>query len=130
MCQVFNIKRSSYYDWLNRPESKHKKNDTKLIKEIRRIHQESYETYGIRRIKAQLDKDGLTFGKNKVAKLMRENGIFSRLRRKYKATTNSKHSYPVAPNLLNQNFRTEKPNEKWVGDLTYIATDEGWLYMA
>jgi len=130
MCQVLEVSRSAYYDWLIRSESKRKKDDNKLIKEIKRVHKESYETYGIRRVKARLEKENIICGKNRVARLMRENGIFSRLRRKYKATTNSNHSYPVAPNLLNQNFTADKPNEKWVGDITYIPTDEGWLYMA
>lgn len=130
MCQVFKVSRSAYYDWLKRPESNRKKDDNKILIEIKRVHKESYETYGIRRVKAQLEKDGIKCGKNRVARLMRENGIYSRLRRKYKATTNSKHNYPVAPNLLNQDFTAKNPNEKWVGDLTYIPTDEGWLYMA
>lgn len=130
MCKVLKVSRSSYYDWLNRPESSRKQDDKKLLIDIRRIHKDSYETYGIRRVKAQLNRDGIRCGKNRVARLMRQNGIYSRLRRKYKATTNSNHSYPVAPNLLKQDFSSDTPNQKWVGDLTYIATDEGWLYLA
>jgi len=130
MCEVLKIKRSSYYDWLKRPESNRKKDDKKLLKEIQRIHKKSYETYGIRRTKAQLNKEGIICGKNRVAKLMRENGIYSRLKRKFKATTNSNHNYPVAPNLLNQDFQSDVPNKKWVGDITYIPTDEGWLYLS
>jgi putative transposase len=97
---------------------------------MRRIHKESYKTYGIRRIKAKLNKEGIPCGKNRIARLMRENGIFSRLRRKYKATTNSNHRLPVAPNLLDQDFTADKPNTKWVGDITYIPTDEGFLYLS
>jgi len=97
---------------------------------MRRIHKESYKTYGIRRIKAKLNKEGISCGKNRLARLMRENGIFSRLRRKYKATTNSNHRLPVAPNLLDQDFTADKPNTKWVGDITYIPTDEGFLYFS
>jgi len=97
---------------------------------MRRIHKESYKTYGIRRIKAKLNKEGIFCGKNRIARLMRENGIFSRLKRKYKATTHSNHRFPVAPNLLNQDFKADKPNKKWVGDITYIPTDEGFLYLA
>ncbi len=74
---------------------------------MRRIHKESYKTYGIRRIKAKLNKEGISCGKNRIARLMRENGIFSRLRRKYKATTDSNHHLPVAPNLLEQDFTAE-----------------------
>ncbi len=81
-------------------------------------------------MKAQLNKDGFPCSKDRVSRLMRENGIFSKLRRKYKATTQSNHNYPVVENLLNQDFKADNPNQKWVGDLTYIATDEGWLYLA
>lgn len=130
MCQVLRVSRSSYYAWFNKPVSKRKKDDYRVLSHIKRIHKESFGTYGIRRMTDQLNKDGITCGKNRVARLMRENGIYSRLKRKYKATTNSNHRYPVAPNLLDQDFRSEAPNQKWVGDITYIATDEGWLYLA
>jgi len=130
MCQVLKVSRNSYYDWLKRPVSRHQKEDRILIEKMRRIHKESYKTYGIRRIKAKLNKEGISCGKNRIARLMRENGIFSRLRRKYKATTNSNHRLPVAPNLLDQDFTADKPNTKWVGDITYIPTDEGFLYLA
>src|SRR5665648_136290 len=100
------------------------------VEKMRRIHKESYKTYGIRRIKAKLNKEGISCGKNRIARLMRENGVFSRLRRKYKATTNSNHRLPVAPNLLDQDFTADKPNTKWVGDITYIPTDEGFLYFS
>ena len=130
MCQVLEVSRSSYYDWLKRPVSTHQKEDEILVEKMRRIHKESYKTYGIRRIKAKLNKEGISCGKNRVARLMRENGIFSRLRRKYKATTNSNHRLPVAPNLLDQDFSADKPNTKWVGDITYIPTDEGFLYLS
>jgi putative transposase len=130
MCEVLSIKRSSYYSWVKRPECKRKKNDKELVEHIRRIHKESRETYGARRVKAQLNKENIYCGKDKVSRLMNENNIFSRLKRKFKATTYSNHKYPVAPNLLNQDFKADKPNTKWVGDITYISTDEGWLYLA
>ena len=130
MCQVLEVSRSSYYSWLKRPLSTHQKKDRILVEKMRRIHKESYKTYGIRRIKAKLNKEGISCGKNRIARLMRENGIFSRLRRKYKATTNSNHRLPVAPNLLDQDFTADRPNKKWVGDITYIPTDEGFLYLA
>ena len=130
MCQMLNIKRSAYYDWLNRAESKRKQNDNDLVKEIRRVHKESRNTYGVRRIKAQLNKENIVCGKHKISRLMNENNIHSKLKRKFKATTYSDHKYPVAPNLLNQNFKAEKPNEKKVGDIIYVGTEEGWLYLA
>jgi putative transposase len=130
MCQIFNVSRSSFYEWLKRPESNRKKKDKDLIVIINRIHKESYETYGQKRIKLQLNKERILCSIRRIKRLMNENGIVSRLKRKYKATTNSDHNYPVAPNLLNQDFNANKPNEKWVGDITYIQTDEGWLYLA
>ena len=130
MCQVLKVSRSSYYNWLRRPLSTHQKEDGILVEKMRRIHKESYKTYGIRRIKAKLNKEGISCGKNRIARLMRENGVFSRLRRKYKATTDSNHRLPVAPNLLDQDFTSDRPNLKWVGDITYIPTDEGFLYLA
>lgn len=130
MCEILKIKRSSYYAWLKRPESKKKKEDAVLVIEIKRVHKESYETYGARRVAAQLKKDGVACGKNRVSRLMNENNIFSRLKRKYKATTYSDHNFNVAPNLLEQDFTVNEPNKVYVGDITYIGTDEGWLYLA
>lgn len=87
-------------------------------------------SYGSPRITKALNKQGVKCGKNRVARLMRDNGIFSKTKRKYKATTNSKHNYPVAENIINQEFNAEHPNQIWVADITYIPTDEGWLYLA
>lgn len=130
MCEVLNVSRSAYYLWLKNPITKKKEEDSKLLLEIKRVHKDSRETYGIRRITAQLNKDGIACGRNKVKRLMRENNIYCRTKRKFKATTNSNHSLPVASNLLNQDFTAEKPNQIWCGDITYIATEEGWLYLA
>jgi putative transposase len=91
------------------------------------MHKESYNSYGQRRIKLQLNKDGITCSRRRVKRIMDENGIHSKYKVKFKATTNLNHDYPIAPNLLNQDFSSKSPNEKWVGDLTYITTDEGWL---
>lgn len=127
---VLEIKRSSYYSWLKRPESKRQKDDSALVEEIKRVHKESYGTYGARRIKEQLNKDGINCGKNRISRLMNENNIHSKLKRKYKATTYSNHNLNVAPNLLKQDFSVSEPNKVYVGDITYIGTDEGWLYLA
>ena len=114
MCQVLKVSRGSYYNWLRRPTSRHQK-DKILIEKMRRIHKESYKTYGIRRLKAKLNKESIFCGKNRIARLMRENGIFSRLRRKYKATTHSNHHLPIAPNLLDQDFTAVDPIKNgWV----------------
>ena len=130
MCKVLDIKRSSYYAWLKRPPSERKIRNEKIVTEIKRIHKESYGTYGARRVKAQLNSDGIECGKNRVSKLMKENNISSKITRKFKATTYSNHNYNVAPNLLKQNFNVDAPKTSYVGDITYIATDEGWLYLA
>ena len=130
MCKVFNIKRSFYYAWLKRLSSERQIRNEKIVIEIKRIHKESYGTYGARRIKAQLDADGTECGKNKVSKLMKENNISSKITRKFKATTYSSHNYNVAPNLLKQDFNIDAPKTAYVGDITYIGTDEDWLYLA
>ena len=130
MCNILGIKRSSYYAWLKRPPSERQLNDEKLVEEIKRVHKESYSTYAAGRIKAQLDSDGIKCSKNKVSKLMKENNIFSKITRKFKATTYSNHNYNIAPNLLKQDFNVEAPQKAYVGDITYIATEEGWLYLA
>jgi putative transposase len=130
MCKALNIKRGAYYSWTKREKSTRKREDDILAIEIKRVHKESGGTYGIRRIKAQLDKDGIHCGKNRVSRLMKENNVESRLKRKFKATTYSDHNFSVAPNLLQQKFTITEPNKVYVGDITYIGTDEGWLYLA
>jgi putative transposase len=130
MCQVMQVSRSGYYAWLNRPESSRQRRNKELLVKIRKTHKLSRGTYGSPRITKALNKQGITCGKNHVARLMRENGIVAKTKRKYKATTNSKHNYPVAANLLNQNFSASRPNQVWVADITYVPTDEGWLYLA
>lgn len=130
MCAILKIKRSSYYQWHKRPEPNRVKLDKELAERIKKIHTDSYGTYGQRRIKLKLKKEGIICSKKRVKRIMDENGIFSKHRIKFKATTNSNHSYPIAPNLLNQDFTANYPNEKWVGDITYVWTDEGWLYLA
>ncbi|NLC06732.1 MAG: IS3 family transposase [Syntrophomonadaceae bacterium] len=124
------VSRSGYYAWLKRPESSRKSSNKELLTEIRKIYKQSRDTYGSPRITKALNKQGVICGKNRVARLMQKNGIAAKTKRKYKATTNSKHSYPVAANLLNQNFNASQPNQVWVADITYIPTDEGWLYLA
>ena len=94
------------------------------------MHKISRGTYGSPRITRALKKKGIVCGKNRVARLMHDNGITGKTKRKYKATTNSKHNYPVAENLINQNFNIDRPNQIWAADITYIPTDEGWLYLA
>jgi putative transposase len=130
MCNVLGVPRSGYYAWIDRPVSRRDLEDEKLLFHIKQIHKESNGTYGILRMMKALKRRNIHCGKNRVAKVMRKNNIICRTRRKYKATTNSKHNYPVASNLLGQSFYVEAPNTVWVGDITYIGTEQGWLYLA
>ncbi len=130
MCQVFEVSRSAYYDWLKRPVSFKQQKDQILTIEIREIFHESRKTYGHRRIKKALKRKGIKCSNRRVSRLMQEDGLVCRQKRKFKATTNSKHHFPIAPNLLKKNFQAKTLNEKWAGDITYIPTDEGWLYLA
>jgi len=132
MCRVLEVSRSGYYDWRNRPPSARAQANQHLTSDIRRIHQEHKGRVGAPRITRHLHEEGQRVGTNRVAHLMSSEGLRAKAARKYKATTNSNsnHSLPVAPNLLEQDFSATAPNQKWVSDITYIATDEGWLYLA
>lgn len=130
ICTLLDISRSGYYAWKNRKPSQREHLNQALLDHIRRIYKQNRKAYGSPRVYVQLKKEGYSCNQKKVARLMRQDGL--RGQRKYRRviTTNSKHSFPVAPNLLNRDFRAEKPNQKWVGDITYIPTAEGWLYLA
>lgn len=130
MCKVFEVSRNKYYEWLQTPVTERKKKDEILESKIRVIHNKSNKRYGSPRIHSALQDGGEQVSRKRVARIMRENKIVSISKKKFKATTNSKHSFPVSPNLLNQNFHFENPNQAWVGDITYIPTAEGWLYLA
>ena len=130
LCRVLGVSRSGYYAWLKRPESKREKNDRRLLTMIKAIHQESRQTYGSPRVHAELRERGVRCGENRVARLMRESGIQAKQQRAFKATTNSDHDLPVAPNRLGRQFEAAAPNEKWTCDITYVSTREGWLYLS
>lgn len=130
MCQILEVSRSGYYAWRKRPKSNRQKANEELLKQIKRKHKKSRGLYGVRRITKALHKSKIQCGKNRVHRLMKENNIHCIRPRKYKATTNSKHNYPIAENLLNQNFKVDEVNQVWTADITYIPTDEGWLYLA
>jgi transposase InsO family protein len=130
MCEVLKVSRPGFYAWLRRPESLRSRENRKLEDKIRVIHKDNKEIYGSPRIHAELKDQGAKCSKNRVARIMRGAGIRSRIKRKFKATTDSRHNFPVAPNLLDQNFEVNKPNEVWAADITYIHTNEGWLYLA
>ena len=130
MCALLNVSRSGFYSWLTRPESRRSLENRSLEDKIRVLHAASHGIYGSPKIHRDLSDEGVRCGKNRVARIMRKAGIRSRARKKFKPTTNSRHNHPVAPNLLNQNFSEEAADAAWVGDITYIWTEEGWLYLA
>lgn len=129
MAEVLNVSKSGFYAYLNRPKSYREIENDLLLEKIKAVHKRSHGIYGYPRITIELENDGAP-SKNRVYRLMRKNGIKSKTVRKFKATTNSKHNFPVAENLLNREFTANKPNQKWVSDITHVATDEGWLYLA
>lgn len=129
MCRILEVSRSGYYAWLKRPESRRSQEDRRLKVQIRTLFRKNHKRYGSPRIYQALRR-GESIGKNRVARLMREDGLIARSRRKFKATTDSNHRHPVAPNLLNRQFDASAPDAVWLGDITYIPTSEGWLYLA
>ena len=131
MCSALGVAESGYYAWRKRAMSKHMQEDGKLLEQIKHIHQKSRELYGSPRIHAALQQEGVRCSRKRVARLMKENGIFSRRRPKRRVrTTDSKHNRPIAPNLLKRDFSASGPNEKWVGDILGLWTGQGWLYLA
>lgn len=130
MCTILDVSRSGYYSWRNRPESPRKKENRKLVAQIKVIHGQKRKIYGSPRIHRELKEKGFSCSRNRVARIMRLEGIRAVVPRKFKATTDSKHNLPVAPNLLKQDFDIKEPNKVWLADITYIATLEGWLYLA
>jgi putative transposase len=130
MCAVLGVSASGYYGWKKRPLSRRKTQDVGLLEEIRRIHRDSHESYGTIKVWKALREKGIVCGKHRTARLRRHNGIEARRRRQFKITTQSRHTRWVAPNLLNRNFYSDQPNRVWVGDVTFVATRSGWLYLA
>ncbi len=130
MCRALKVSPSGYYNWRKRGISKREESNRRLLERIKRAFELSRSTYGSPRILEDLHADGWTCGKKRVARLMRLHGIRPKRNRKFKRTTDSKHSLPIAPNLLNQRFVTDSPASVWVSDITYIWTGEGWLYLA
>lgn len=130
MCRILEVSRSGFYQWLKRDPSAREQENERILKEMKIIHKRSRRTYGSPRMQAALEAMGIPCGLNRVARLMREAGLRAKTKRKFKATTMSKHNLPVAENLLDRNFSIDRPNAVWISDITYIWTDEGWLYLA
>lgn len=129
-CRVLEVSVSGYYAWLGRGPSEREMDDARLIDKIRDIFEAFDGVYGVRRIHRQLIADGERCSRNRVARLMRRCGLKARRTKKYRVTTDSKHSFPVAENLLDREFFCSSPNQVWSSDITYIWTQEGWLYLA
>lgn len=130
MSRILKVSRSGFYAWLRRAPSRRQREDERLKVAIKAAHQRSRETYGVRRLQPELAAEGFLAGRDRIDRLRKSLGLHCRQKRKFKATTNSNHSLPVADNLLNQTFTPSAPNQMWVTDITYIPTQEGWLYLA
>lgn len=126
---MFNVSRSGYYNRLAARPSKRWSANEAITAEIRQIFGESYGSYGAPRVRAEPLKRGYCISRPRVARLMRANGLFARRKRKFAATTDSDHDYPVAPNILDRKFTVSGQNRVWVSDITYIRTKEGWMYL-
>ena len=130
MCSALKVSPSGYYAWRGRPESERSRENRQILEEIRKEYKASDNRYGSPNIYHALKAKGIQCSENRVARLMRINGIQAKLRRRFVATTDSNHNLPVAENVLDRKFMAERPNEAWVSDITYIRTREGWLYLA
>lgn len=133
LCETFEVSRSAFYAWRHaqiHPSTRTREN-AELVREISRLHEESGATYGVPRIVQSLRRQGRKHGRNRIAHLMRRQGLCGRQKRKFRlTTTDSNHDQPIAPNRLAQKGPMTQPNEVWAGDITYVQTQEGWLYVA
>jgi len=130
MCRVLEVSVSGYYAWRARERSSHAQQDEVLEEKIERIHQESRGTYGSPRVHRALREEGHRTSRKRVARIMRQSGLKGRERKRFVRTTDSNHPHPIAPNLVNRCFTVDRPDKCWVGDITYLWTGEGWLYLA
>jgi transposase InsO family protein len=131
MCECLEVSRSGYYEWFHRGESATKKENSMLTERVKNAFHEGRGTYGTRRIQRQLAKQNHMVSRRRIGRLMAESGLACKTKRRFKpTTTDSKHALSIAPNLLNRQFSVAAPNRVWAGDITYIPTQEGWLYLA
>jgi transposase InsO family protein len=130
MCRVLGVTRSWYYKQHKQPVTKRQSEDEALLPSIKAAFEGSEKTYGAERVMQELRKQGRRVGKNRICRLMRQNHLKVKTTKRFKVTTNSDHKRPVAPNLVQQEFTASAPNQLWTGDITYIWTLEGWLYLA
>lgn len=131
MCEILNLSKSGYYAWTRRPASERQERRVELVEQIREAHQCSRGIYGSPRITEDLKAAGVDICENTVAKYMREEGVVSKIKRRFRiGTTDSNHDHPIAANVLDRQFDAEAPDRKWCVDITYVPTREGWLYLA
>jgi putative transposase len=130
MCRVLGVSESGFYAWRKRPVCQRKREDAHLAAHIQQIFVSRRGVYGSPRIHAELKEQGWRCSRKRIARLMQENGMSAKRKRRHPITIKSHPGYAVAPNLLQQDFTAERPNQKWTGDITYIPTAEGWLYLA
>jgi len=130
MCRLLQIKPGGYYAWRRRPPSARSVENERYRKQIAEIHAESDSVYGARKVRDTLNDLGFFPGRHRIARLMRAMGLKGCPKKRYKVTTQSDHGYRVAPNHLDRRFEADRPNQRWVADITYIPTREGWLYLA
>ena len=130
LCELLDVSRSGYYAWVDRPAAPKTTSDARLVIEIKAAMVRGRGAYGSPRVHLELRARGLRVGKKRIERLMRENGLVARQKRRFVHTTDSRHEHPIAPNVLDRNFDVGAANKTWVGDVTYIPTSEGWLYLA
>jgi transposase InsO family protein len=130
MRRIMNVSASGYYAWLDRPLSKRAQEEGRLEVEIRAAYKRTRQTYGPERLQHDLAEHGVRVGICRIKRIRKKLGLYCKQKRKFKVTTDSKHTLPVAENLLGQQFKVYEPNTVWVSDITYVPTDEGWLYLA
>lgn len=130
MCKVLNVSRSGYYAWRQRRPRRWEMANRELLERIKAVHADSHGVYGSPRVYEELQAQGVTCSENRVARLMRQHGLQGRQVKAYKVTTKADSRHPVAPNLLDGDFTAARPDEKWLSDISYIPTQEGWLYLA
>jgi putative transposase len=130
LCEVLEVARSGYYAWVDRAVSPKKIADARLLLEIKAALVRGRGAYGSPRVHRELRAHGIRVGKKRIERLMRENGLEARQKRRFVHTTDSRHEHPIAPNVLDRQFDVDQANQAWVGDVTYIPTAQGWLYLA
>jgi len=130
MCRHFGVSTSGFYAWRDRPECARAREDRRLAVLTREAHELGRRAYGSPRVHQELKSQGIAISRKRVIRLMRDQGLKGKVRRRWMKTTDSNHDLPVAPNLLGRNFLASAANRRWVGDITYLRTNEGWLYLA